>query len=468
MNQLKTISLRSRRRHLMMYGFLIILAIILVVQLLKFLAIKILTQFDKPLIEPASQWFDKLTLDTLIALGVYVLLVLIINLVDGGIIKNYNPLLSYKRHLLKNRIDKALVMDDMYIVVNSLEDKKIQYARTPKIKIISDDEIRIMNVPGLNDKLENFKDEMTIVLPFGKVVDTFQRHISGKYFIAEILDLKAENQYVFETMQEYLDVINSTEEYVIPLMKNGVEINLSKTPHMLVSGQTGSGKSYSLYHLMFALMLKGHELFIIDRKRAITKFGEVIGMDHVADENPNNSEQIFELVEKVQSIMNERERILKEDERFKKDIEAGFQHAGWKNICLVIDELTALTQDLASLKKADRDRFYTALSNIAMKGRNTGVSLMISLQQANAQSFNGTGVRDQLSFKMVLGNSDKQTREILFSSQDMSDVKLKPGQAYFTKVDTRNKPGFLFMPTFKFDLTIPNLETLLELQHRDD
>ena len=77
-----------------------------------------------------------------------------------------------------------------------------------------------------------------------------------------------------------------------------------------------------------------------------------------------------------------------------------------------------------------------------MKGRSTGVSLMISLQQANANSFNGTGIRDQLSFKMVLGNSDRQTREVMFSAQDISDVKLKPGQAYFTKADTRNKPGF--------------------------
>lgn len=56
----------------------------------------------------------------------------------------------------------------------------------------------------------------------------------------------------------------------------------------------------------------------------------------------------------------------------------------------------------------------------------------------------------------------------MFSAQDISDVKLKPGQAYFTKADTRNKPGFLFMPTFKFDLTLSNLETLIEMQNRDN
>jgi uncharacterized protein YnzC (UPF0291/DUF896 family) len=98
-------------------------------------------------------------------------------------------------------------MDKMYIVVESLDDKKIQYAKTPKIKIISDNEIRIMN-QVLNDKLESFKDEMTVVLENGRVVDTFQRDVTGKYFIAEILDLKADNQYIFETMQDYLDVVN--------------------------------------------------------------------------------------------------------------------------------------------------------------------------------------------------------------------------------------------------------------------
>ena len=93
-----------------------------------------------------------------------------------------------------------------------------------------------MNLAGLNDKLESFKDEMTVVLENGRVVDTFQRDITGKYFIAEILDLKADNQYIFETMQDYLDVVNSTENHIIPIMKNGVHINLAKTPHMLVSG----------------------------------------------------------------------------------------------------------------------------------------------------------------------------------------------------------------------------------------
>lgn len=468
MNQLKTISLRTRRRHLKYYVFLIFIAIILVVQLLKFLMFEITKYIENITFEPIKYWFDKLTFDVFVVLGIYGLIVISIALIDGGIMKNYNPLLSFKNHLLKNRIDKALVMDKMYIVVESLDDKKIQYAKTPKVKIISDSEIRIMNLAGLNDKLETFKDEMTVVLENGRVVDTFQRDITGKYFIAEILDLKADNQYIFETMQDYLNVVNSTENHVIPIMKNGVEINLATTPHMLVSGQTGSGKSYSLYHLMFTLILKGHELFVIDRKQALTKLDTVLGVDHVADENPRESDQIFELVEKVENIMFERQAILKNDKRFKKDIEAGFKNAGWKNICLVIDELGALTNDLAGLKKEKRDRFYSALSNIAMAGRNTGVSLMISLQQANAQSFNGTGTRDQLSFKMVLGNSDRQTREVMFSSQDISDVKLKPGQAYFTKADTRNKPGYLFMPTFKFDLTLSNLETLIEMQNRDD
>ena len=66
-------------------------------------------------------------------------------------------------------------------------------------------------------------------------------------------------------------------------MKDGTVINLSKTPHMLISGLTGSGKSYSMYHLMYSLILKGHEVFVIDRKQVLTKFGTVIGNDHVAD-----------------------------------------------------------------------------------------------------------------------------------------------------------------------------------------
>lgn len=467
MNQLNTISLRSRRRQLKYYSFLILIIIIIALQLLNYISSKILTQINSHFSELMNYWFHKTSLLFLAILGIYSLFVLIITLIEGGIMKNHNPILSLKNYLLKNKIDKALVMDNMFITVKSLEDKGVKYAKTPKVKIINEKEIKIENLAGLDDKLESFKDEMTVVLDKGIVVDTFQKDITGKYYVAEILNLNADNQYIFKSFEEYLQVLNNTEEFEIPLMQDGTVINLSKTPHMLISGLTGSGKSYSMYHLMYSLILKGHEVFVIDRKQVLTKFDTVIGSDHVADENPNESEQIFELIERVNNIMLKRQEILKNDDRFKKDIEAGFRNANWNNICLVIDELGALTQDLAMMKKAERDRFYSALGNIAMKGRNTGVSLMISLQQANAQSFNGTGIRDQLSFKMVLGNSDRQTREVLFSSQDISDVKLKPGQAFYTKADTRNKPGFLFMPTFDFELTIPNLEKLIELQNRD-
>lgn len=51
--------------------------------------------------------------------------------------KNYNPLLSFKNHLLKNRIDKALVMDKMYIVVESLDDKKFSMRKRQKLKLLA-------------------------------------------------------------------------------------------------------------------------------------------------------------------------------------------------------------------------------------------------------------------------------------------------------------------------------------------
>ncbi|WP_235164941.1 hypothetical protein, partial [Escherichia coli] len=120
------------------------------------------------------------------------------------------PILSLKNYLLKNKIDKALVMDNMYITVKSLEDKGVKYARTPKVKIISEKEIKIENLAGLDDKLESFKDEMTVVLDKGIVVDTFQKDITGKYYVAKILNLNADNQYIFKSFEQYLQVLNST------------------------------------------------------------------------------------------------------------------------------------------------------------------------------------------------------------------------------------------------------------------
>lgn len=84
MNQLKTISLRSRRRHLKYYVFLIFIAIILVVQLFKFLMFEISKHIENLTFEPIGHWFDKLTFGLLASLGIYSLFVILIALMDGG------------------------------------------------------------------------------------------------------------------------------------------------------------------------------------------------------------------------------------------------------------------------------------------------------------------------------------------------------------------------------------------------
>ncbi|HDI1493678.1 TPA: hypothetical protein PKR20_002669 [Staphylococcus aureus] len=299
---------------------------------------------------------------------------------------------------------------------------------------------------------------MSATLKGTVIVDTFQLDKSANFYEVKFINMSKDNRYLFETNDEYLESINSTEVYELPLMKNLV-VNVAKTPHMLVAGATGQGKSYLLYHILFNFILKDCEIYLIDRKKVLTKFKNIVGHDNVADDHPEEEDSnIFKVIKKVEQIMDERERIL--NEKYAEDLDVDFRVENWKPVFLAIDELGSLASEFATPK--NEKAFYKILQSIIQRGRATGVNVIVSLQQPNAKNL-PTAIRDNLMFKTILGDTDETTRSLVFTSSDLSDIKFQPGEGYFTLAGKHNKPSVLFVPTFKIPLTIENLKELKDV-----
>lgn len=389
----------------------------------------------------------------IIILGLLVMSLILI-VIDGGIFANKSILKSYKNYKFKNEIDTAFIYSEMYKTVKTIDESQITIAKTPKVSIIDDETIHIENMTGLSDKLDTFKSHLTATLRGSFIVDTFQLDKEANFYEVKLLNMNEENRYLFEENENYLKVIESTEPYELPMMKNLV-VNLAKTPHMLVAGATGQGKSYLLYHILFNFILKDCDVYLIDRKKVLTKFRNIVGLENVGDDHPEDEDSnIFKVINKVEQIMDERERYL--NENYEEDLDIDFRAEGWKPVILCIDELGSLASELSS---KNEKAFYKTLQSIIQRGRATGVNVIISLQQPNAKNL-PTAIRDNLMFKTILGDTDETTRGLVFSNSDLSDIKFKPGEGYFTLAGKHNKPSVLFVPTFKIPLTIENLRKL--------
>ena len=203
-------------------------------------------------------------------------------LFDGGFARHRNFLLAIKYHRLKNKIDLAFLNSNIYNHLKDISDNE-KIAETPKVEIISETEIHIENLVGQTDKLEKFKKTLSALLDGGLVCETFELDMTQRFYIATMIDLSSENQRVIKNHDDFLDYIEDTSAYQLRIMPNFVK-DVSEAPHLLIAGETGSGKSYFLFFIIFQLIMKKVDICIVDRKKGITKFKTIIGNENSASE----------------------------------------------------------------------------------------------------------------------------------------------------------------------------------------
>lgn len=451
---------RSKRQHNKIIRRSIVVFFVLAIVFLQLLKLPVRTlkstSFEK-YIGVLNSALNKMTFGVSLLLGVLILLFVILKLVDGQIFATKSVSQAFRRHKLKNKIDESLIVNHIYLEPTEASEERVRVVRTPKIHIDDEETINIENVTGLSDKLEKFKSELTAMLDSNHIVDTYQLDKSGNYYVVKLIDMSGQNRYYFDSCDEYLETLRSSKQYEIPMMKN-LTIDLAKTPHMLVAGGTGTGKSYLLYHLLFNFILKDCDVYLIDRKKVLTKFKGVVGQENVGDEHPEEEDSnIFDVIEKVESIMNEREQYLSKNEDTQEDLNVTFVDMNWSPVVLVIDELGSLMAELST--KKNKDKFKNTLQSVVQRGRATGVNIVVSMQQPNANNL-PTAIRDNLMFKTILGDTDNTTRSLVFPVGELPDISFKAGEGYFTLAGKHNKPSILFVPTFKIPLTIETLRTM--------
>ncbi|MDU1847571.1 MAG: FtsK/SpoIIIE domain-containing protein [Niallia nealsonii] len=230
------------------------------------------------------------------------------------------------------------------------------------------------------------------------------------------LSNKVENinycEYIFKTEADERLIVRENElEYnqstIIPLNSN-IGWDIQKSPHALIAGATGGGKTTFLNFLIIEILKMHGELLIVDPKHSdLYSLHFYLGKERVAGE-PN---QIARVVRTAKEIMDARFKEYKGDSA---SYGKNYRHFHLPPVFIIVDELGALRMG------AEKKVFSEIMSNlqeVILKGREMGVFVILATQQPNAQNI-PTEVRDNLSLRVSLGNLSKEGLRMAFGGID--------------------------------------------------
>jgi DNA segregation ATPase FtsK/SpoIIIE-like protein len=148
------------------------------------------------------------------------------------------------------------------------------------------------------------------------------------------------------------------------------------TPHLLVAGTTGSGKSrYMLRPIMAAALADNWQVIALDKSGI--DFRAFHGHVNFHLVQWNDPEEVIERLRRVYALVVERQRWLT------KAGKSQWEKGNGPRILVVIDEFSTLADNLVSSGRAELWRWARM---VAAEGRKSGVVLALALQDPTAQS----------------------------------------------------------------------------------
>lgn len=305
--------------------------------------------------------------------------------------------LVYLIHSLK-------LYDEEIVGIGSDKEKRI--VRTIQIMYREDDKrvyVRILKIGNRFNKVaptlgENIESTLGLELDrTNSTVDYFD------YILLKEKDRRIDLRESINNQHNNSDIIN---------ISGNISYRLSKTPHSLIVGGTGSGKSFFILGkiVSYLSLTPQAELYIVDPKKAdLSLLRFIEGME---DKVVTESNQIAKMLREIVEIMEDRYKTYFNDiSAFGKD----YTDFGLSPVILIFDEFSAFIHSVdKKLSKEVLDYIFT----IVMKGRQAGVQVEILMQRPSADDL-PTNIRAQMGFKAGLGAMDKIGYNMIFDTNDV-------------------------------------------------
>ena len=212
----------------------------------------------------------------------------------------------------------------------------------------------------------------------------------------------------------------------IPLM-DIVSWDYIHSPHALVTGVSGSGKSYFMKTLLAICSVIGDTVVIDPKASDLARMTRtrsastaiIPDFNNGAQQGINNQflNKVIAEMKKLEVEMYRRQGLL-----FQKStkISTDYRELGLKPVFLFLDEVGSLT---IGATKTMRDDFQRTLTKLILLGRESGVYTVMSMQSARAE-YIPTIVKDSISLRVQLGRLNSENTRFLFP--ELTDMPIVP------------------------------------------
>lgn len=313
-----------------------------------------------------------------------------------GYFKRFGLLKGWKMLKLREALTRAFL--DVQSVNPML---KTSLVGVPWIEILASDgglAVKIERLPGL-DEDEKLAELISVATRKDweafEVVD-FWREPGGVYSVFVLEDIASDKRL------DVTSVISSAVPFKIVLQK-GLTVDFEKSPGLGLFGKSGAGKTTTLLAFLAQFLAGGSQVYLVDGKNELQALSNVL-------QRASGVSDVLSMLGYVVAQMEQREAFLGKEGARQQRLGLKASEVGLTPLVVAIDELGAL---VASAQAKEKAELIALLTQIALKGRSSGVILVVASQFASVDTI-PNAVRSQLSTKILLGSAPAELVRMVF------------------------------------------------------
>lgn len=201
-------------------------------------------------------------------------------------------------------------------------------------------------------------------------------------------------------------------------ISKGIDWKYDTFYNALISGNVGTGKSYTMFAIIGQLLQVTKFVYIIDPKRS-----DLAGLKHV----PELKNNVFSVASEInQAVIDFYTKMMARAEKIEAIKSSGqvgsYKDFGFTPYFLVFDEFGAYYEmnDRLAYDDPTKASYETAMSNlreIAMLGRELGFYILIGMQRPDAGSL-PMAIRNQLNMRINMGVPTPEIEKMVFPDNE--------------------------------------------------
>lgn len=302
----------------------------------------------------------------------------------------------------EGKLNNFIIENGLYEEDNGKITRQIDMSYTVFPRILS------VYVAKKGDRYQKIADKLAEPLESALGLD-FHKMVATVTEVEYMFRLQPIERYTISTPMPLEDPTTTIEVY------DEFKLDLAKNFSTLISGVSGTGKSYLAYYLItryLAKTINGQhpDLYLIDPKQSdlyiLCKqtFMENLRYGH-------SNADAFRIVKEFKNELDRRQAEYSE----KATIGSTMLDLGAEPALLLIDEYASL---VAGMEKKQRAEFEDMIAIIVQKGRQLSMGVWILMQQARSELIS-TNVREQLINRVVMGNPSAESARMMFGTSDV-------------------------------------------------